>query len=55
MAEGACVTASRTIAKRVQPPAGFPLSRATRGPHPKTRLLLLCARIGYSPHMSFQR
>jgi hypothetical protein len=26
-----------------------------RGMHPKARLLLLCARIGYTPPASFQR
>jgi len=25
------------------------------GVNPKARLLLLCARIGYTPHTSFQR
>jgi len=25
------------------------------GPNPKAMLLLLCARIGYTPHGSFQR
>jgi hypothetical protein len=28
---------------------------ALSGLNPKARLLLLCARIGYSPHASFQR
>jgi hypothetical protein len=28
---------------------------ALNGVNPKARLLLLCARIGYTPHTSFQR
>jgi len=28
---------------------------ALSGLHPKARLLLLCARIGYTPHATFQR
>jgi len=28
---------------------------ALSGLNPKVRLLLLCARIGYTPHASFQR
>jgi hypothetical protein len=28
---------------------------ALAGPNPKAMLLLLCARIGYTPHDSFQR
>jgi hypothetical protein len=28
---------------------------ALSGPNPKAMLLLLCARIGYTPHISFQR
>ena len=49
--------ASTTIAKRVQTPADLLMipTLAVRGLNPKARLLLLCARIGYSPHASFQR
>jgi hypothetical protein len=33
----------------------FRTSIALRGLSPKALLLLLCARIGYTPHTSFQR
>jgi hypothetical protein len=39
-------------------PAGLFASRtatALSGLNPKARLLQLCARIGYTPHASFQR
>jgi hypothetical protein len=48
------VTVSRIIAKR-EHPAGFSRTLAMHRPNPKARLLLLCARIGYSPHASLQR
>jgi hypothetical protein len=52
------VTGSRPIAETVRRPAGLPASRtaiALSGLNLKARLLLLCARIGYTPHASFQR
>ena len=52
------VTGARAIAEEVQRPAVMFASRtaiAMSGVNPKVRLLLLCARIGYTPHASFQR
>jgi hypothetical protein len=52
------VSGSRPIRKIVRRHGTAPASReATRssGMSPKARLLLLCARIGYTPHASFQR
>jgi hypothetical protein len=52
------VTGSRFIAQKARPAAGVFPSRtaiALSGPNPKAMLLLLCARIGYTPHGSFQR
>jgi hypothetical protein len=46
------------IAETARRPADAFTSRsaiAMSGQNPKARLLLLCARIGYTPHASFQR
>jgi hypothetical protein len=51
------VTGIRAIAETIRPVVMF-ASRAAitlSGLNPKSRLLLLCARIGYTPHASFQR
>jgi hypothetical protein len=52
------VTGSRFTGQNVKRAAGVLPSRtaiALVGPNPKAMLLLLCARIGYTPHGSFQR
>jgi hypothetical protein len=52
------MSGSRLIAETVRRPTDAFASRlaiATSGQNPKVRLLLLCARIGYTPHASFQR
>jgi hypothetical protein len=52
------VTGSRSIAETVRRPTGVLASEtalALSGLNPKARLLLLCARIGYTPHASSQR
>ena len=52
------VTGTRAIAERIRRPAVMFSSRAAitlSGLTPKLRLLLLCARIGYTPHANFQR
>jgi hypothetical protein len=52
------VTGARTIAKKLRRPAVMFASQtaiALSGLNPKLRLLLLCARIGYTAHASFQR
>ena len=59
------MTGSRPIAERVRRSTGVRLepvhefasqiAAASTGLNPKARLLLLCARIGYTPHASFQR
>ena len=59
------MTGSRPIADRVRRSTGVRLELAHEsapqiattltGLNPKARLLLLCARIGYTPHASFQR
>jgi hypothetical protein len=52
------VTGSKSLAEDVPRSAEVFASRtatALSGPNPKVLLLLLCARIGYSPHACFQR
>jgi hypothetical protein len=52
------VTGLRSIAGTKRRPAGIRTSRtaiALSGLNPKALLLLLCARIGYTPPASFQR
>jgi len=52
------VTGSRPIAETARRPAALLASRtaiALSGLSPKALVLLLCARIGYTPHASFQR
>jgi hypothetical protein len=52
------VTGSRFTAQSVKRATGVLPSRAAIAlgePNPKAMLLLLCARIGYTPHGSFQR
>jgi hypothetical protein len=52
------VTGSRFTAQNQRRATGLLPSRtaiALVGPNPKAMLLLLCARIGYTPHGSFQR
>jgi hypothetical protein len=52
------VIGSRFTAQNVRRAAGVLPSRiaiALGGPNPKALLLLLCARIGYTPPVSFQR
>ena len=49
---------ARKMAKRVRRPTVMFASKtaiALSGLNPKLRLLVLCARIGYTPHASFQR
>jgi hypothetical protein len=60
------VTGSRPIAETIDRPhamaalgleafAARAAADATCGLNPKARLLQLCARIGYTPHVCFQR
>jgi hypothetical protein len=52
------VTSSRFVAQIARRAAGVLSSRAEIALgelNPKVLLLLLCARIGYTPHGSFQR
>jgi hypothetical protein len=52
------VSGLRSIADTVRRPPDAIVSRtaiALSGQNPKARLLLLCARIGYTPPASFQR
>jgi hypothetical protein len=52
------VTGSSSIAETVRRPTGVLASEtaiALSGLDPKVRLLLLCARIGYTPHTSSKR
>jgi hypothetical protein len=52
------VIGAKTTAKRVRRSTVLFASKtaiALSGLNPKLRLLLLCARIGYTPHASFQR
>lgn len=52
---------AETTGRLTGAPAGSPSAIAARtatalnGLNPKARLLQLCARIGYTPHTSFQR
>jgi hypothetical protein len=52
------VTGSTSIAETVRRPTGVlasPIAITLIGLDPKARLLLLCARIGYTPHTSSKR
>jgi len=51
------MSGSKLIAGTVRPTAVFPshTAIALSGLNQKARLLLLCARIGYTPPASFQR
>jgi hypothetical protein len=52
------VTGTRSIAETVRRPTGVlvsPSAIALSGLNPKARLLLLCARIGYTPPASSER
>ena len=50
-------TVCRSASMRLEPAEMFASRTATAlsGLNPKARLLLLCARIGYTPQASFQR
>jgi hypothetical protein len=51
------VTGLRLMAETLRRPTGVlasSVAMALSGQNPKARLLLLCARIGYTPHISFQ-